>query len=213
MSEKSARRSPRPADRLRDPERTRAAIIDAATKEFAAHGYAGARVSTIASRAGVNQQLISYYFDGKEGLARAIAERWRDREDDLVAVDTPFPEQIRRYALEALNNPENVRLLAWSGLEYSGPDSDPDFNSRSERLTRNADQVRALLANSDLPEGIDPSTLMVMLMGAAMAPIFLPQVIRALGNTDATSEEFLRSYADQVAQLTSAVIGEPRKNT
>jgi TetR/AcrR family transcriptional regulator len=208
MSQKSVRRSPKPSERQRDPERTRAAIIDAATKEFAAHGYAGARVSAIATRAGVNQQLISYYFDGKEGLARAISERWRDREDDLVPPGTPFPEQIRRYALEALNNPENVRLLAWSGLEYDQPDSDPDFARRAERLARNADQVRALLAQNQLPEGVDPVTLMVMLMGAAMAPVFLPNVVEGFFGTEATSEAFLRSYADQVALVTSALIGD-----
>ena len=36
--------------------------------EFSAKGFAGARVSEIAARAGVNQQLIAYYFDGKQGL-------------------------------------------------------------------------------------------------------------------------------------------------
>jgi TetR/AcrR family transcriptional regulator len=32
---------------------------EAAVTEFGEHGYAGARISAIASRAGVNQQLIS----------------------------------------------------------------------------------------------------------------------------------------------------------
>jgi AcrR family transcriptional regulator len=49
---------------------------EAAVTEFGEHGYAGARISAIASRAGVNQQLISYYFDG-EGLYRALQDRWR----------------------------------------------------------------------------------------------------------------------------------------
>jgi TetR/AcrR family transcriptional regulator len=90
------RRSPKPQERRRDPERTRKLILDAASAEFGAHGYAGARISAIASRAGVNQQLISYYFDGKEGL---------------VPPGTSLPEQLRRHALEALHNPEGVRLL------------------------------------------------------------------------------------------------------
>ncbi|WP_198287030.1 TetR family transcriptional regulator [Frankia sp. QA3] len=53
------RRSPKPQERQRDPDRTRRLLLDAAA-EFAAHGYAGARISAIAARAGVNQQLISY---------------------------------------------------------------------------------------------------------------------------------------------------------
>ena len=61
---RSTRRAPAPHERQRDPERTKARILDAATEEFSAKGFAGARVSEIAARAGVNQQLIAYYFDG-----------------------------------------------------------------------------------------------------------------------------------------------------
>lgn len=210
MTPKSPRRAPKPGERQRDAERTRALILDAATSEFAAHGYAGARVGSIAARAGVNQQLISYYFDSKQGLARAISERWRAHEDDLVSTDMPLPEQIRQYALEALNNPENVRLLAWSGLEYDGPDDDPDHTARSERLTRNAEHIRQLRDQGQLPAGVDPEYLMVMLMGAAMAPILLPHVIQGLCEAEPTSEEFLRSYADQLANVTSAILREPQ---
>ncbi|HET9565662.1 MAG TPA: TetR/AcrR family transcriptional regulator, partial [Mycobacterium sp.] len=71
------RRSPRGQDRKRDPERTRERILDAAVVEFGEHGFSGARISAIAARAGVNQQLISYYFDSKEGLYRALQDRWR----------------------------------------------------------------------------------------------------------------------------------------
>src|SRR5205807_7889692 len=103
-------RSPKPQERQRDPERTRKLILDAAVAEFAAHGYAGARVSAIAARAGVNQQLISYYFDSKEGLYQAISEAWQQRQSELAPPGTPLPEQLRRHALEALHNPDGARL-------------------------------------------------------------------------------------------------------
>ncbi|MBU3066553.1 hypothetical protein KO481_34175 [Nocardia sp. NEAU-G5] len=35
-----------------------------------------------------------------------------------AAPGTPLPEQLRRYALEALHNPDGIRLLASNGLEY-----------------------------------------------------------------------------------------------
>lgn len=47
---------------------TRQRIIRAAKKEFAERGYEGARMSSIARRAGVNQALIHYYFNTKENL-------------------------------------------------------------------------------------------------------------------------------------------------
>ena len=45
--------------------------MQAARGEFAGVGYAGARVAKIAARAGVNKQLIFYYFGSKQGLYRA----------------------------------------------------------------------------------------------------------------------------------------------
>ena len=206
MASTGPRRSPRGDERQRDPERTRARILDAATAEFAAHGYAGARMSAVSSAAGVNQQLISYYFDGKEGLYRAVSERWRDRESARIPPGTPLPEQLRRYALEALHGPDGMRLLAWSGLEYDEPDGDIDHVARTERLTGNLAGIHALQRQGRLPSGIDPAVLAVMLMGAAMAPIVLPHVIRGLCDADPTSEEFLRAYADQLALLADALI-------
>lgn len=181
--------------------------MDAATAEFAAHGYAGARISAIASRAGVNQQLISYYFDGKQGLAEAISERWRERESELVPPGTSLPEQIRRYALEALSNPDGVRLLAWSGLEYAGPETDPDHAPRSERLRAGADEIRALQRNGELPAELDPSCLLIMLMAAAMAPTTLPHVIAGVCQADPRSPEFVEHFADQVTLLATRILG------
>ncbi|MDO9414298.1 MAG: helix-turn-helix domain-containing protein, partial [Pseudolabrys sp.] len=46
----------------RDPERTRAAILRAATAEITAKGLTGARVDAIAERAGVNKRMLYHYF-------------------------------------------------------------------------------------------------------------------------------------------------------
>lgn len=200
------RRSPSPQDRQRDPERTRKLIIDAAVAEFAAHGYAGARVSAIAARAGVNQQLISYYFEGKEGLYQAISEKWWERADELATPDMTYAAKLRAFALEQLHNPDGVRLFAWGGLEYAGPADDPDHETRSERLRSDIDDFRDRQAAGELPAAIDPVCLSAMLMSAAMAPTLLPQVIEGTGGVDPRSPEFLEHFADQVA-LVARLLG------
>jgi len=58
----------------RDPERTRGAILAAATVEFSAKGLDGARVDEIARRSGVNKRMIYHYFGDKEGLYLAVLE-------------------------------------------------------------------------------------------------------------------------------------------
>jgi TetR/AcrR family transcriptional regulator len=203
------RRSPKPQERRRDPERTRKLILDAASAEFGAHGYAGARISAIASRAGVNQQLISYYFDGKEGLYQAMSQQWQQRQRELVPPGTALPEQLRRHALEALHNPEGVRLLAWSGLQYIGPDDDPDHTSRAHLLAESVAELRALQEAGRLPAEVDPACLLVMLMAAAMATTTLPHVIEGVCGTDPRSPQLIERFADQVALLARLIGLEP----
>lgn len=201
VSESKPRRSPKPQERQRDPERTRGLILQAAAAEFGAHGYAGARISAIAARAGVNVQLISYYFDGKEGLYQAVSRQWQERQRELVPPGTPLPEQLRRYAMEAVHNPDGPRLLAWSGLQYTGPADDPDHAPRTRMLNTTVDELRALQESGRLPKELDPACLLVMLMAAAMAPTSLPQVVEGVCGADPTAPEFLTHFADQVAIL------------
>ncbi|OXM44034.1 TetR/AcrR family transcriptional regulator [Amycolatopsis alba] len=206
MSPSKPRRSPAPEQRQRDAERTRQRILEAATTEFAANGYAGARVAAIASRAKVNQQLISYYFDGKQGLYQAVADNWWSYERELVPPGTSPGEAARRYVLQALHNPDGARQFAWSGLEYQGSEDDPDRVRRSERLRREVDVIRALQAEGKVSSELDPACLVVMMMAAAMGPTTLPHVIEGLYEVDARSSDFLHHYADQVA-LVSRLLG------
>ncbi|WP_410563999.1 TetR/AcrR family transcriptional regulator [Amycolatopsis sp. cmx-4-61] len=208
MTAPKPRRSPKPQERRRDPERTRRLILEAAGAEFAAKGYAGARIAAIAARAGVNQQLISYYFDGKEGLYRALSEGWGQRQGELAAPDLPLSELVRRFALEALTSRDGVKLLAWSGLEYAGPDTDPDHGPRTRRLTGTVEQIAALKAEGRLPEWVDPASLTVLLMAAAMAPVTLPHVVDGLTGKPGDSPEFVRQYADQLARLIEHLAAE-----
>ena len=58
----------------RDPDRTRARVLEAATAEFARYGLGGARVDRIATRAGANKRMLYYYFGSKEKLFLAVLE-------------------------------------------------------------------------------------------------------------------------------------------
>jgi AcrR family transcriptional regulator len=73
---------------------TRALIRKAAMKEFAAHGFAGARVSRISEAAGVNKQLIFYYFQSKAGLFEAIV---KSAEDTLSATSGLQKEELDQF--------------------------------------------------------------------------------------------------------------------
>jgi TetR/AcrR family transcriptional regulator len=88
------RRGGRPAGRA--PGLTRQAILAAATREFAARGYAGTGVDRIARGAAVNKAMIYYHFGSKAGLYRAILrglfEPAGDQARAIVASDR-LPEE------------------------------------------------------------------------------------------------------------------------
>src|SRR6202790_396333 len=57
------------------PEQSRAAILQAAVREFADQGIAGARTDAIARAAKVNKALLYYYFKDKEALYGAVLDQ------------------------------------------------------------------------------------------------------------------------------------------
>jgi len=59
----------------RDAAGARDAILDAALREFAARGLAGARMDALARDAGVAKGLVFHHFGSKEGLWKAALER------------------------------------------------------------------------------------------------------------------------------------------
>ncbi|MEU6726381.1 TetR/AcrR family transcriptional regulator [Nonomuraea wenchangensis] len=66
---------PAAPERQRDPDRTKAEILEVAQQEFARHGYAGARVDEIAARMRTTKRMIYYYFGSKERLFIAVLEK------------------------------------------------------------------------------------------------------------------------------------------
>jgi AcrR family transcriptional regulator len=198
-----ARRSPADGERQRDAERSRQALLDAALDEFAEHGYAGARVADIARRAGVNKQLINYYFGSKEGLYLAVQQAWLDREADFAAPDLPLADLVVRYLADAVHDPRALRLLLWRGLADDGAPG----GSRSRQP--DLDQVRARQAAGEVADGLDPAAVLLAGMGMIAAPLAMPQVARELFGMDPASEEFLTRYGEQIRRIVARLAGKP----
>src|SRR5207237_2412396 len=71
---KLAPSKPRMGSRGR-PEESRAAILQAAVREFSREGVAGARTDAIARSARVNKALLYYYFKDKEAIYGAVLDQ------------------------------------------------------------------------------------------------------------------------------------------
>jgi AcrR family transcriptional regulator len=195
----SKRRAPAPEERQRDAERSRQQLLSAALEEFAAKGFAGARVQDIAERAGVNKHLINYYFDGKAGLYRELQRVWRESEAAFTGPDIPLDEVAVRYLRRGLADPRPARLMVWQGLEDVGRDDGP--------ITVGGAGLNERKARGELADDLDPDAVQLALMGMIMAPMILPHLVREIFGVDPNAPEFEERYAEQLRRMIKHLTG------
>lgn len=101
------------------------AILVAAEREFAAAGYAGARIERIAVAAKVNKQLLFHYFGSKEGLfAAALASLVGRLDGDAPPGATPVEQigAVLGVLLRAVRAaPGVVAIIADAGVNRNLP--------------------------------------------------------------------------------------------
>ena len=159
----------------RDPERTKARILSAATAEFARYGLGGARMDRIAARAGANKRMLYYYFRDKDNLFLAALEaryahiRAAERALDLEHLEPR--EALRRLVVFTwdyfLEHPEFLTLLNSENLH----------KGRHVRRSRRVPQMHSTLVETlrgvlkrgerrgVFRTGIDPVQLYISIAG------------------------------------------------
>ncbi len=128
-------------------KRARRDIIQVATAEFAAHGYAGARVDEIAARTRTTKRMIYYYFGSKEDLYLAVLEKAyaeiRAIERDVRIDEVPPVVALRRLAEATYDHhtthEEFMQLVSIENIHRAA------YVKRSEAiLTQNASAIDLL---------------------------------------------------------------------
>ncbi|MEI6716960.1 MAG: TetR/AcrR family transcriptional regulator [Betaproteobacteria bacterium] len=111
----------------RDPEKSRANILEAARTEFARSGLGGARVDQIAKMAGINKRMLYHYFGNKDDLFCSVLEanyaHKRDSEKALALEQEEPVEAIRKLIALTwdyyLKHPEFLTLLNSANLHQA----------------------------------------------------------------------------------------------
>src|SRR5436853_6151075 len=120
---------PKAAERTRDAERSRAAILDAAEASFSEHGYDAASLNDIGAAAGLSRGTPSYFFGSKEQLYVAVLDRafrarqeateeafapvraWAAGGEGLDALRAAFERAATEYIGFLVENPGFVQLV------------------------------------------------------------------------------------------------------
>lgn len=193
----------------RDPESTRARILAAALKEFAARGFAGARVDAIAARATINKRMLYHYFGDKEELFRAVLRhKIAERQAWAEAAPADPRESLPQLFGLACQDADWIRLLQWEAL-HAAKGKLIDEPVRRAAAARAVRRVQQRQASGHLPEEHPAEQLQLAMMSLTMFPLAFPQLTRLITGKAADSPRFQNQHAQFLQQFAEAFTPKP----
>jgi AcrR family transcriptional regulator len=198
----------------RNPERTKKSILDAATKEFAAFGLGGARVDSIAERAGSNKRLIYYYFGSKDDLFLAVLEQAyegiRNAEKNLHLDELDPVEAIRRMISFTwdyfVKNPEFITFLNSENLHQAKHlKQSKKIQELNSPLITLLDGVLARGRHAKLfRDGVDPVQLYISIASLSYFYLSNSYTLTTIFGRDLRTP---KADAERISHMTELVLG------
>jgi AcrR family transcriptional regulator len=194
------------------PELTRASVFDSAVREFAAHGFAGARIDRIAREAGVDKTAIYAHFGDKRALFDAVLTRELGRLSEELSVDAAdVAGSVGRFFDYQRAHPEHVRLLLWEALEF-GTEPVPGEARRGAAYRERFATLAAAQRGGLAAPGLGAAGLWMVLAGMVNWPLILPQLTRMLLGQDEDALERQRDLVMECARRILAPAEEGSEN-
>jgi TetR/AcrR family transcriptional regulator len=180
----------------RDLNRTREQIMAAAQKEFAEHGFAGARTDAIARRARVNERMIFYCFDSKEGLYRAVLKQKLSAKAALIesTPDDDFTTGLVKGFAEACDDTDALRMWLWEALDTSNRKLVAEEERRAF-LQAEVARWRRAKESGILPADADEEMLLLVSCALRTFPLAMPQATSLISGMDPLDPEFQRKWS------------------
>jgi AcrR family transcriptional regulator len=187
----------------RNPVRTRERILSAALKEFAAHGFAGARVDAIARRAAINKRMLYHYFGDKEGLFRAVLRRKIAERQAWAENLSGAPAESLAFWFEAsCRDLDWVRLLEWEALQ--GGEKVIDEKQRLAAVAGGLKRIRQRQARGHLSGEFDPRHVMLAMRSLTMFPAAFPQLTKLIMGRPVSDPRFQKEYVTVLKKIATA---------
>ncbi len=208
--------------RTRNPERSRAAILDAAEELFASQGYRETSLAGVGARARVSRGTPGYFFGSKEGLYRAVLQRCFGDALDAVRSGRLRAERSGKPAVEVLagavtdyvefvaEHPNFVLLMHREALG-DGPGDAP----RPDGMAVGAEAVAALAQELGYPA--EEASAVRHLVLSLVALTWFPELHRhtlvpSLG-LDPDSDTFHSERQRHITALLAAALPSPSRSS
>ena len=197
----------RPQQRAED---TREQILAAAIREFASGGFDGVSTRAIAEAAGVRHALVTYHFQGKDGLWRAALDR--------TVRSFVERQRVRCEGLRGVDDVQKLRLLLEDFVRYSAGNTDlhrlmthavsgtsPQLEEIITDYLRDyfvmmADLIKRAQHSNHFVEG-DPNHLHYLFIGAATRVFMQAPEVQKIMGLSPLSESFVSKHVHQCLAL------------
>jgi TetR/AcrR family transcriptional regulator len=194
----------------RNPERSRERILAAALKEFAAKGFAGARVDFIARRAAINKRMLYHYFGNKEGLFKAVLRRKiAERQAWAENLSGDPAESLSFWFEAACKDRDWVRLLEWEALRGDA-EKVIDEKIRRAATARGLERIRQRQVRGQISAEFDPRHVMLAMRSLTMFPAAFPQLTRLIMGCPVSDPKFKKERAGFLRRFAAAFRPAPR---
>ncbi|MGV8883841.1 MAG: TetR family transcriptional regulator [Rhodoglobus sp.] len=171
-----------------DTEGTKRRLRDAALIEFAARGFDGTTIASIAAGSGVNKERLYSYFGDKEALWGLVLATELERLAAAVELTGADSDDIGEFAGATFDyhaaHPELARLLQWEGLRGGTP---ADAAVRTTHYREKVARFAAAQRDGVLDRDIDPAHLVFALIALAAWWQTVPQLAEMI--TGASHDE------------------------
>lgn len=175
-------------------------ILLSAEEEFLERGYSGARLQSIADRAGLNKALVHYYFRNKDKLFNIVFEKIASQIIsqllEKIISETTFFEKIRLffdYHLSAIENNQRLPLFVINEISRN-PDRIFQFIKKEE--VASIKDILEKQLKSEIERGIiRPIVLEELILNCISLSVFnfiaKPMYMKVLGLSNKEFTKFL----------------------
>jgi len=200
-----------PRGGTRNTERSRERILQAAFEEFAAEGFAGARVDSIARRAEINKRMLYHYFGDKQTLFREVLRRKMAQRQTWAAATPDNPAEGLPYWFDLARKDVGwIRLLEWEALQFMDKRL-IDEDSRRKAINKAADRINKLQRTGHLSKRFDPRHTLLAMLALTWFPVAFPQLTRLIAGRSASDAGFVKEQREFLADFAAAFQNKKKK--
>ncbi|MCR8656154.1 TetR/AcrR family transcriptional regulator [Paenibacillus endoradicis] len=191
---------------IRNAERTRKKILDAAREEFFSKGFSATRIESIATRANVKKQLLYHYFKGKDDIFEAVMDILYS-EHQPIALQTPTNPALlagHRLKVNIDYRLDFQRFTAWEALEDQ-PKNPQRETIRKHVLQSYVEDIKAKKEVGLVPEDLDPALLTLAITSLTTYPLVFADATKMITGMSPTDKDFQEKWMAFLTQISEKI--------